>query len=146
VFTSPAAEGWLACAVLALFVIAFGLAIAHRGLRVALTLSDPHRFVEGIRDPTGTITYGDGRPPTAGSVGLAGPVLVRVAGDSAGDYRHGPVTLVSEVVPGTRYEVYERAMQQAQGNVRAALAIVGCLAAVASLYSCATMQTSIFMH
>jgi hypothetical protein len=33
-----------------------------------------------------------------GATGVPGPVLVRVAGEAAGDYRYGPETRVSERV------------------------------------------------
>jgi hypothetical protein len=143
---NPAAFVWLVCGVLALLVMVLALLVANRRSRVARTLADTHCFIEGLRDTTGRITYDDGRPPTAGPPGPAGPVLVRVAGDTPGDYRSEPATLVTAVVPGTRYDAYERLVRQTKGDVRAALLIVVCLAAAGSLYACSTMQTSIFMH
>jgi hypothetical protein len=121
--------------------------IRRSASRAPLALADPRRFIEGVRDPTGTITHADRRPPTAGSRGIAGPVLVRVAGGDSDDGRHGPATLVSKVVDGTRYAVYANMERQAKGYVHLALAVIGCLAAAALLYACSTMDTGmLFGH
>jgi hypothetical protein len=104
------------------------IAFARKKLRLASELRDPARFAEGIRLADGQMRIGasvvNAQP---GAPGAAGPVLVRIVGATAGEYRTPPSLRVSDVVSGTRDAAVRRVDRLASAALASTFLSFGCL-------------------
>jgi hypothetical protein len=121
-------------AVLALHLVAIcamsaAIALGRKKLRLASDLRDPACFVEGMRREDGHIEAGATivNPPPSGKRRAAGPVLLRVVGVTAGEYRAPPSLRVGDVVPGTRASAARAADRIASAALASTGAMLGCV-------------------
>jgi hypothetical protein len=124
--------------------IAWGIERAQRSRRFARELLDPGRFVEATCREDGTLFLGTdavvvrrvARPPIG-----PGPVLVRLARSSSGDYRTPPVVRVEEVARGGRAQASDRAMRRASMILNGLVAVAVSAAILGSWLALGTWVT-----
>jgi hypothetical protein len=118
--------------------IVWGIVRARRRLRLARDLLDPERFVEATCTADGTLWIGDSAVVVRGEpVGTRRPgrVVVRVAGESGGDYRTPPTAQVADVFQGDRRQAANRQVHRASIILSAFTAVTISIAIVAGALS-----------